>query len=93
MYHQHTSQMYEWLPFNRGNLDEVPATDKERREWLAKSRMGRSDADPYRNKLIEIYGEEKGKAVKYCEAFQDSGYGTRLTKQNMYYYFPFLKEE
>ena len=93
MYHQHTSQMYEWLPFNRGNLDEVPATDKERREWLAKSRMGRSDADPYRDKLIEIYGEEKGKAVKYCEAFQDSGYGTRLTKQNMYYYFPFLKEE
>lgn len=93
MYHQHTSQMYEWLPFNRGNLDEVPATDKERREWLAKSRMGRSDADPYREKLIEIYGEEKGKAVKYCEAFQDSGYGTRLTKQNMYYYFPFLKEE
>jgi len=93
MYHEHKCQMYEWLPYNRGSLDEVPATDKERREWLGKSRMARSDADPYRDKLIEIYGEEKGKAVRYCEAFQDSEYGTRLTKQNMYHYFPFLKEE
>ncbi len=93
MYHEHKCQMYEWLPYNRGNLDEVPATDKERREWLGKTRMGRSDADPYRDKLIEIYGEEKGKEVRYCEAFQDSEYGTRLTKQNMYHYFPFLKEE
>ena len=38
MYHQHTSQMYEWLPFNRGNLDEVPKGEKERREWLGKTR-------------------------------------------------------
>jgi len=92
MYHQHTSQMYEWLPFNQGILAQVPKTDAERRAWLGKSRMARSDAGPFRDKLIEIYGEEKGKAVKYCEAFQDSEYGTRLTKQNMYYYFPFLKE-
>ncbi|OFY65940.1 MAG: GlcNAc-PI de-N-acetylase [Bacteroidetes bacterium RBG_13_43_22] len=91
MYHQHTSQMYEWLPFNRGELDKVPATDAERRAWLGKSRMARSDADPYRDKLIELYGKEKGSKVKYCEAFQDSEYGTRLTKENINYYFPFLK--
>jgi len=24
MYHQHKCQMYEWLPFNRGELDKVP---------------------------------------------------------------------
>ena len=91
MYHQHTSQMYEWLPFNRGELDKVPATDAERRAWLGKSRMARSDAYPYRDKLIELYGKEKGSKVKYCEAFQDSEYGTRLTKENINYYFPFLK--
>ena len=90
MYHQHKSQMYEWLPFNRGNLDQVPANDAERREWLGKTRKGGSDATPYREKLIEQYGNEKGSAVKYCEAFQDSGYGTRLTKENIIRYFPFL---
>jgi LmbE family N-acetylglucosaminyl deacetylase len=89
MYHQHTSQMYEWLPFNRGNLSEVPATDAERRAWLGKTRKGDSSAAPYRAKLIEEYGQEKGSAVKYCEAFQDSGYGTRLTKANIKTYFPF----
>ena len=91
MYHQHASQMYEWLPFNMGILDQVPATEAERRAWLGKSRMARSDAEPFREKLIEEYGKEKGSKIKYCEAFQDSEYGTRLTKQNMEYYFPFLK--
>jgi LmbE family N-acetylglucosaminyl deacetylase len=89
MYHQHKSQMYEWLPFNRGNLNEVPATDAERRIWLGKTRAAGSDASPYREKLIELYGQEKGSKIKYCEAFQDSGYGTRLTKGNIKTYFPF----
>lgn len=93
MYHQHTSQMYEWLPFNRGSLAEVPATDAERRIWLGKTRGGGSDARPYREKLIELYGREKGSEIRYCEAFQDSGYGARLTKDNMKHYFPFLFEE
>jgi LmbE family N-acetylglucosaminyl deacetylase len=93
MYHQHKSQMYEWLPFNRGNLDQVPQSDSERREWLGKTRKSGSNAEPYRDKLIELYGEDRGSKIKYCEAFQDSGYGTRLTKQNMYYYFPFLKSK
>jgi LmbE family N-acetylglucosaminyl deacetylase len=89
MYHQHKSQMYEWLPFNRGNLSEVPATDEERRIWLGKTRKGGSDASPYREKLIEFYGKDKGMAIEYCEAFQDSGYGTRLTAENLKVYFPF----
>lgn len=91
MYHQHTCQMYEWLPYNSGTLDQVPASDAERREWLGRTRKSGSNAAPYRAKLIELYGEEKGNAIRYCEAFQDSGYGARLTKENMTYYFPFLK--
>ncbi len=90
MYHQHKSQMYEWLPFNRGNLDQVPASDADRRAWLGETRKGSSNAEPYREKLIELYGAERGNKIKYCEAFQDSGYGTRLTSENMAHYFPFL---
>ena len=89
MYHQHTSQMYEWLPFNRGQLDQVPATEKERRIWLGKTWGQRSNAEPFRAKLIEMYGKEKGSKIKTCETFQDSGYGTRLTEKNIKYYFPF----
>ncbi len=93
MYHQHKSQMYEWLPFNQGILDQVPASDADRRAWLGVKRKPDSDATPYRDKLIELYGKEKGSKIKYCEAFEDSGYGARLTKENMTYYFPFLKQQ
>ncbi len=34
MVHSHTSQMYEWLPYNRGVLHTVPTGDEERKEWL-----------------------------------------------------------
>lgn len=93
MYHQHKSQMYEWLPFNMGILDKVPASDSDRRKWLGETRKSGSDAAPFRDKLIEIYGKEKGSKIKYCEAFEDSGYGERLTKENLTYYFPFLKKK
>ncbi len=91
MYHQHKSQMYEWLPYNRGVLDQVPASDADRRVWLGETRKKAFAAEPYREKLIELYGNKKGSEIKYCEAFEDSGYGAKLTRENMNYYFPFLK--
>jgi LmbE family N-acetylglucosaminyl deacetylase len=93
MYHQHKSQMYEWLPFNMGILDQVPAKEEERRAWMGEQRKTYSDAEPFRSKLIELYGVERGQRIKYCEAFQDSEYGTRLTKENISYYFPFLETD
>lgn len=92
MYHQHKSQMYEWLPYNRGVLSQVPVSDADRRAWLGENRKKASDANPYREKLIELYGFERGSKIEFCEAFQDSGYGTKLTKENLIYYFPFLKK-
>jgi N-acetylglucosamine malate deacetylase 1 len=92
MFHQHTSQVYEWLPFNRGVLDQVPASEADRRAWLGKMWKSNWNADPFRAKLVELYGAERGNKIKYCEAFQDSEYGTRLTKENLHHYFPFLPD-
>src|SRR5438093_2682865 len=33
MMHCHTSQFYEWLPYNQGIADQVPADDAARRAW------------------------------------------------------------
>lgn len=90
MFHEHKSQFYEWLPFNQGVLDQVPKGEKERKAWIAADWGADSNADRYREKLIELYGSLKGGKVKYCEAFQDSEYGTRLTSENIKYYFPFF---
>ena len=50
MLHCHVSQFYEWLPFNAGHLDQVPASDADRRRWLGEriSRRLRPLADRYR---------------------------------------------
>ncbi len=90
MYACHASQMFEWLPWNGGYLGEVPAGARERREWLGLRRKPDSDAAKYRSKLIELYGPERGTRIRYCEAFEDSEYGTRLTPQNLKVYFPFF---
>ena len=93
MYHQHKSQMYEWLPFNQGILDQVPASDADRREWLG-NKMERQNQMPLPTgkNLLNCMDQEKGSKIKYCEAFEDSGYGAKLTKENMIHYFPFLKK-
>lgn len=90
MLHQHTSQFYEWLPFNRGNLDQVPEGEKERREWMGNDWRTHFVAEPYRDKLIELYGRQRGRRINYAECFQDSEYGTRLTDANLKHYFPFF---
>jgi LmbE family N-acetylglucosaminyl deacetylase len=89
--HCHTSQFYEWLPYNAGVLDQVPEGDADRRAWLRKQRDPRMRriADLYREKLIELYGAERGTEVRYAEAFEVCEYGGRLTDRDRPRLFPF----
>ncbi len=87
--HCHTSQMYEWLPYNGGHLDEVPAGEAERLAWL----HGRLDedagvADRYRSLLTALYGEERGRAVRYAEAFEVCELGRRPEMDELRRIFP-----
>jgi LmbE family N-acetylglucosaminyl deacetylase len=91
--HAHESQVYEWLPYNGGYLDQVPAAPEQRRAWLRQhldARM-RRDADRYRDLLIARYGEQAGHTVQYAEAFEGCEYGAPLTEQNIGRLFPFSK--
>jgi hypothetical protein len=90
--HCHTSQFYEWLPYNGRYLEEVPADPSERRAWLrsrAEPRLRRV-ADLYRAQLIEHYGAERGRQVQYAEAFEVCEYGAPLTEENRGRLFPFF---
>jgi N-acetylglucosamine malate deacetylase 1 len=90
--HCHTSQMYEWLPYNAGVLDQVPQDPVARRAWLRTSRIGRMSllADLYRDKLVELYGEEKGRSFRYAEAFEICEYGSPLSAEAIKQLFPFF---
>ncbi|MDA1190148.1 MAG: PIG-L family deacetylase [Candidatus Poribacteria bacterium] len=90
MLHCHTSQVYEWLPYNGGYLSEVPKGEKARRKWLGKRWGGRSNADRWRDKLIEQYGEAKGRKIQYAEAFEGCEYGSSLNEEAVNRLFPFF---
>ena len=47
-------------------------------------------ADQYRQKLIELYGPEKGKKVRYAEAFEVCEYGRQPTAAELKELFPFF---
>lgn len=93
----HTSQMFEWLPWDRNELDLVPpADDPAARRTYVKEQMATrygGQADGLRNRLIKLYGEDRGKAIKYAEAVMISEYGHRPTKDEMKHYFPFFNED
>lgn len=92
MMHCHESQFYEWLPFNRGISDQVPVDPEQRKQWLASWRLPYFEniADEYRQMLIELYGEAKGREVRYAEAFEGCEYGAGFTRDDIPSLFPFF---
>ncbi len=86
----HVSQFFEWLPFNGGYLNEVPAGEQERRAWF-RARMEERlahEADRFRAQLNQRYGAERGQQIKFAEAFELCEYGAPLA-ENARQLFPF----
>jgi LmbE family N-acetylglucosaminyl deacetylase len=85
----HVSQVYEWLPWVDGKFDDVPKDPAGRRNWL--HRWVSSDPSPeIRKQLVKWYGAEKGKSVKYYEAFELCEYGTQPDDERIRKMFPML---
>lgn len=86
----HVSQMYEWLPWIGGYLQDVPASAAERKKWLATTRAGRITPE-VRKALEKWYGEAKAGSVKYAEAFEICEYGRQPNEALIKAIFPMLK--
>jgi len=48
-------------------------------------------ANTYRNLLVKLYGESKGRAIKYAEAFELNQYGSAATADELKSVFPTFK--
>src|ERR671932_310896 len=90
MMHCHASQVYEWLPYNGGYLDQVPADPEARRSWLRERREAqmRAETERYRDLLVAKYGPERGARIQYAEAFEACEYGSPLTAEARERLFP-----
>jgi hypothetical protein len=92
MLHCHESQFYEWLPYNHGYLDQVPAGDAERRKVLDRRmrEIVRPLADRYRKLLVKQYGAKRGRKIEYIEAFEAGEHGDPLDEKSIKRLFPFV---
>jgi LmbE family N-acetylglucosaminyl deacetylase len=86
----HVSQVYEWLPWVDGILDQVPKDQAERKRWLAKTRSSRISAD-VRRALEKWYGAAKAGQVQHAEAFEICEYGKQPNEDEIRKLFPMLR--
>ena len=86
-----------WATGNFEKIVPVPkeGAARERRKQEVQKRFGRRDeltADKYREKLIELYGEEKGEKVRYAEAFEVCESGRQPSAEELKQLFPFFED-
>lgn len=72
----HVSQMFEWLPYNAGRLDQVPPESDPagRREMMARHIRARGEHRRERTQAV-LHKQYGANAIRYAEAFQICEYG------------------
>jgi LmbE family N-acetylglucosaminyl deacetylase len=85
----HVSQVYEWLAWHDGTLDQVPKDPVARKAWLKKSRM-RAPSAQVREALVKWYGADAAAKVQVAEAFEICEYGSRPDEVMLRKLFPFF---
>ena len=68
----------------------VPTDDAGRKAYLLDivKQRNADEANRYRDLLVKLYGEQKGKAIKYAEAFELNQYGAGATADDLKKLFP-----
>lgn len=82
----HESQVFEWLPYNRGLLEHVPTDRAERLAWLQHGRI-----EPLGSRVRSACAESLDARLphgRYAEAFQISQYGRQPTASEIAALFP-----
>ena len=87
-----------WAARNFETVIPVPTAPAKRaakkREFTqAFGRRTRATANRFREKLIELYGEEKGGNIQHAEAFELCEYGRQPTPDDLKKLFPFFGQK
>ena len=71
-------------------LPNVPEGDRERATYLLEivKKRNMAVADQYRERLVALYGPERGKKFQYAEAFQLGQYGRQASPDDLKKMFP-----
>jgi LmbE family N-acetylglucosaminyl deacetylase len=84
----HVSQMYEWLPWHEGVLDQVPQDPTGRKAWLRAQRG--SEVRPEWKATLEKYYGAAAASIDHAEAFEITEYGRHPEANEIRTLFPFF---
>ena len=88
----HRCQFFEWMPWTMCQEHTFPTEPAAQREAIREvyRQFNGPLADRYRDLVIQTYGEERGRKIRYIEAFEPCEYGSPLTDANKQTLFPML---
>jgi len=86
----HESQMFEWLPWISGVLDQVPEGEQARIEWLTQRWARRGVSDPLRERVAAWYDADRAARAQHVEAFEITEYGHQPSQEDLRRLFPML---
>ncbi len=84
----HVSQMYEWLPWHDGILDQVPKDPAARKKWLSGQRP--SGVQPEWKQALEKWYGAQARSAQHAEAFEITEYGRQPNEAEIRKLFPFF---
>jgi N-acetylglucosamine malate deacetylase 1 len=75
-------------------LQNVPQDDRERQNYLLEivKKRNMAVAEQYRERLVALYGPERGKKFQYAEAFQLGQYGRQASLDELKQMFPGIQQ-
>lgn len=88
----HRSQVFEWLPYNRSELADVPLGEAGRKRWLKTKVIERLQrlTERYRGETISAYGAANAEKIQFIEPYEISEYASPLTPELRAKLFPFV---
>ena len=88
----HRSQFFEWLPYTLCQEATFPSDPAAQRAATKDfyCQFNGPLADRYRDVIIKTYGEERGRQIRWVEAFEPCEYGSPLTEETRKRLFPML---
>ena len=84
----HVSQMYEWLPWTEGKLEQVPKNQSDRSKWLPTQYPDLVPPE-WQASLEKRYGNQ-AHSIGHAEAFEITEYGRQPSEQEIRQLFPFF---
>jgi LmbE family N-acetylglucosaminyl deacetylase len=82
---EHKSQVFEFLPFNQGISDQVPASEDDQKVWLAKwfQDLIAPRAPRFRPMLANRLGDSRAESAQWVEAYEISEYAAAAGKDRL----------